>query len=245
MSNKIMMLIVAAVVVVGGIFLFTQNSTPNPSTTSTSTGKIIFSVSDAAMDMSTISEVNMTVSSMSVHSESKGWVTVSAAPHTYKLLELNAKNESKVFADFQAPVGTYDTVRFSVDKIVVVTKAGATEEAKLPSGEMKINTVLVVKGDVVSSIDFDFLADKSLHVTGNGSFIFTPVVHMTAKSDAQVSVNTSGIVSISGGHIDSDEKSGMDIDGVVKADFEFSSNQKFDIVNDVIKLHSTSTLLIK
>ncbi len=247
MSNKVLALVIAILVVIGGIYYFTQKSTTDSSTTSTSsaTGKIIFSISDAAMDMGTISEVNMTVNSMSVHSQTEGWVTVSGTPHTYKLLELNAKNESQIFADFQAATGTYDMVRISVEKIVVVTKAGATQEAKLPSGELKIDTTLVVKSNATSSIDFDFLADKSIHMTGNGSYIFAPVINVTAKSDTNATVNAFGTVNVIGGHVDSDVTSGMDVDGNIKVNFQLDAKEKLDIVNGIVKLHSTSTLLIK
>ncbi len=248
MSNKIIGGIIALLVVAGGIFFFTQKPATNTSAMSTSTsatGKVIFSISDAAMDMSAISEVNMTVSSMSVHSEAKGWVTVSSVPHTYKLLELNAKNESQLFADFQAPVGTYDSVRLDVDKIVVVTRTGVTKEAKLPSNELKIESELVVNGDATSSINFDFLADKSLHLTGNGNYVFAPVVHVTSESDTHVTISADGVVSIFGGRSDTDATSGMDIDGSVKTDFQLGSDAKLDIVDGAVQLHNASGLIIK
>lgn len=248
--NKKAIGIIIAILVVGGIYLLmqtpkTNTNTPSPmgntststSTTANTTGRVVFSVSDAAVDMKTISEVNMTVSSMDIHSQAKGWVTVSSTPHTYSLLDLNAKNESKVFADFQAAAGTYDMVRLGVDKIIVKTKAGATEEAKLPSGELKINTTLVVKDNATSSANFDFMTDKSLHMTGNGSYIFAPVVKTETRSDASATVGSDDTVKIKGGHVDTNTTVGMDIDGSVKVNFELKADEKLDVINNTIKIH--------
>ncbi len=140
-------------------------------------------------------------------------------------------------ADISAQASSYDQVRLDVSKIIVKTKAGATKEAKLPSGELKINTNLVVKSDTTSTVSFDFLADKSLHLTGNGEYIFAPVVHTLTKSDAMVKINADNSVTVIGGKLDDEGDEGMDIDGTVKADFEIKSDTKLDITNGVIKVH--------
>jgi hypothetical protein len=248
MNKKSIGIIIAALVIVGGVYLFNQspkNNTNTPTSTgnntgsnptASATGRVVFAVSDAAMDMSAISQINMTVTGIDIHSQASGWVKVSGAAQTYNLLDLNAKNESKVFSDFQAPVGTYDMMRLEVSKIVIVTKAGAAKEAKLPSGELKINTTLVVKDGGTSSVNFDFLASKSLHMTGNGGYIFAPVVRTETKSDASVTVDTDSTVKVDGGHVDKDETDGMDIDGSVKANFEIKADEQLDVENDVIKV---------
>jgi plastocyanin len=243
--NKTIGVIIVLLVIVGGIYLWGkmpknnyQTNTPGTTQNAGATGRVVFSVTDATMDMSSISEIDMIVSGASVHSDASGWVSASSAPHTYNLLDLNAKNESKVFADASVAAGTYDMVRLSVDKIIVKTKAGAISEAKLPSGELKINTTLVVKSDMTSSVNFDFMADKSLHMTGNGGYIFAPVVKTETKSQATVTVNADSTVNISGGHTDSDDTEGMDIDGSVKANFELKADEKLDIGDDgVISIH--------
>jgi hypothetical protein len=192
-------------------------------------------VSDAAIDMSLISEINMTISSIDLHNQTtNGWIIASGTPQTYNLLDLRAKNESQVFADFQMATGTYDMARLVVDKIVVITKAGVTTEAKLPSGELKINTTLVVKENATSSINFDFLADKSLHMTGNGGYIFAPVVRTLVRGDVNATVNSDKTVKIDGGHVETDKTHGMDINGDVKENFQLNATDTLDVVNGVI-----------
>jgi hypothetical protein len=240
--NKTLGIIIVIVVILGGVYLI-MNKEPNTSDTNntenknSAQGRVVFSVTDAAADMSTISEINMKVNSVDVHSSTSGWMTVSTTPRTYSLLKLDAENKSELLADINANAGTYDQVRLNIDSINVITKAGATKTAKLPSGELKINTVLIVESDHTSSVNFDFLADKSLHMTGNGMYIFSPVVKTETKSSANVSVNSSNVVSVSGGNLDYENTIGMDIDGSVKANFQLKSNAKLNIGSDnMIKL---------
>ena len=164
-------------------------------------------------------------------------MTVSTTPRVYNLLVLNAENRSELLADANIKAGTYDQIRLMVDSISVKTKTGAVKEAKLPSGELKINTRLVVNANETSSANFDFLADKSLHVTGNGSYIFAPVVKFETRSSADVSVSVDSTVKITGGRSDDQNTVGMDVDGTIKLNFQISGNQKLNIDgNGIIKL---------
>lgn len=247
--NKTIGIVIAVIVVLGAIFYFVRTpettTTPEaiPSTSSTTTttttttqettqGRVVFSVTDAAADMSTISEINMKVNKVEMHSAAKGWMTVSTTPRTYSLLALNASNKSELLADVKAEVGTYDQVRLMVDSISVKTKAGATKVAKLPSGELKLNTTVVVKEDETASVNLDFLADKSLHTTGNGSYIFAPVVKTESKSSATVNVDATNNVTVSGGKVDDSSSSGMDVDGSVKLNFELKKDLKLNLGTD-------------
>lgn len=245
MNKIVIWVIVGIIVVVGGIYIFTLptgdtseiNSVSQDEQKNSAQGRVVFSITDAAVDMSTISEINMKVNSVDVHSSVSGWTTVSSTPRVFSLLMLNAQNKSELLADVDLKTGTYDQVRLMVDSIAVKTKAGVTKEAKLPSGELKINTLLVINADETSSVNFDFLADKSLHTTGNGSYIFAPVIKTESRSDADVSVGTDSSVKISGGKMDDSNTVGMDIDGSVKVNFQINTKQKLNIDgSNVIKL---------
>ncbi len=208
------------------------------SNTSNTQGRVVFSVADPAIDMNSISEINMTVSKVEMHSATQGWITASDTPQTYNLLELNAKNESKLMADIKMNTGTYDQVRLAVDSIYVKTKTGGTTEAKLPSGVLKINTTVVVNADKTSSVNFDFMSDKSLHITGNGSYIFAPVVKTQVKSDADVNVNIDNVVSINNGKVTDEHTDGMDVDGSVKLNFQIDNGEKLNLdSNNKIKVN--------
>ncbi|OGI65503.1 hypothetical protein A3A95_03140 [Candidatus Nomurabacteria bacterium RIFCSPLOWO2_01_FULL_39_18] len=245
--NKLIWLVVAIVVVFGGIYYVVSSKPDVPENSNVegtnknesvdAQGRVIFSVTDAAANMNTISEINMQVEGVYAHSSASGWVTVSSAPRTYSLLLLKSENKSELLADVNIKAGTYDQVRLMVDSVSVKTKAGVTKEAKLPSSELKINTMLVVNENSTASVNFDFLADKSLHATGNGNYIFAPVVKTETRSDATVNIDAKSAVAISGGRVDNTNTVGMDIDGSVKLNFQINSNAKLNLdANNVIKL---------
>ncbi len=251
-NNTIIGIIIAIIVIAGGAYLITKNSakTTNNTTNINETnntnpplteGKVIYSITDATADLSTISEINMTVTSAEMHSEANGWATVTTTPYTYNLLALKANNENSFLASISVPAGTYNQVRLMVSSVMIKMKNGTVKEAKLPSGELKINTNLVVNGGETSSINFDFMASKSLHMTGNGGYIFAPVVKTETKSNASVEVDTKNVVKIGGGHTDSDDTVGMDIDGTIKINFELNTNAKFDVIDNIIKVKGVSS----
>jgi hypothetical protein len=238
-------IVVVVIVVIGIIYLVNMpaspsgtNSTTTPATQTGSTqGRVVFSVTDAAVNMKNVSEVTLKVSSVQAHNNTNGWVTVSTTPQTFDLLTLNAKKQFNILADAKLATGTYDQVRLNVDSITVKTTSGATKPAKLPSGTLTLNTNLVVATDHTASITFDFLASKSLHMTGNGTYIFTPVVKTEARSDSDVTVNSDNSVKISGGNTEDSRTEGMDVDGSVKSNFQINDSEKLDIdANDVIHI---------
>jgi len=245
--NKAIGIIIAIVIIAGGIYFLVNRSANNSVVNVTgeqqensgAQGRLVLAVTDAAINMSTISEINMDISKVDVHSNEAGWVTVSTAPHTYNLLALNAEHKSEILAQADAfQAGSYDQIRLTVDSVTVKTKAGATSEAKLPSGELKINTALLVNANSTSSVNLDFMADKSLHLTGSGKYIFAPVVKIETRSDADVGVDyDANKVTLSGGHVDDTSTVGMDVDGSVKENFEIKSDVKLNLdENDGIKV---------
>ncbi len=238
--NKIIGIVLVAIVIIGG-GIYLMNSTPKSDTATgeqkNTEGRVVFSVTDAAADMGIISEVNMKISKVEAHSAAEGWVTVSTTPRAYRLLSLNAKNDFELLADANMKAGTYDQVRLFVDAVTIDTTAGVSKTAKLPSNVLKINTELIVKEGTTSSVSFDFVANKSVHMTGNGTYIFAPVVKTETKSDTKVTVATNGIVSTTGGRVDEVNTVGMDVDGSVKADFNIKAADKLEIGTDnVIKI---------
>src|SRR3989344_5773487 len=123
-TTGIVLGVLAVVVIAGGVYFMTRNVATNPSDNlktaeqnqdTTYTGRVVFSVTDAAADMSTISEINMKVNSVEVHSTASGWVTASTTPRVYNLLALNASKKSELLADVDLETGTYDQVRLMVD----------------------------------------------------------------------------------------------------------------------------------
>lgn len=235
MNNKVVWFAVALVVILGAIYFIGMSSRNKSDTASQmgnesgATGRVVFSVTDAAVDMKNVSEININIRQLDVHSAASGWITVSTSPQSYDLLELNASGEWKLLAEAELPAGSYDQVKLTVDDALITTKAGVVEETKMPSNELVLRTTFVVKEDQSTSVNFDFLADQSLHVAQNGEYVFAPVVKTETRSSANVAVAANGTVSITGGVVDSDNTLGMDLDGSSKMNFRIGVDQRLNI----------------
>ncbi|MFZ2149594.1 MAG: DUF4382 domain-containing protein [Minisyncoccia bacterium] len=249
MNNKVALGVILGIVVViaGVIFMMSRpidtaennnfNSGSEQSENIEVGGRAVFSVTDAAADMGAVSEINMQITSVEVYNATSGWTTVSTTPRVFNLLDLKARNESELLADADLQSGTYDQIRLMVNSVAVKTKAGAIKIAKLPSNQLLINSNLVVTADKTSSINFDFLADKSLHTTSKGEYVFAPVVKTETRSSSEVTITASGVVNINGGNVDDMKTVGMDIDGSMKTNFQLKSGQKLNInSSNVIEL---------
>jgi hypothetical protein len=197
------------------------------------TGRVVFGITDAAADMGAVTNVKVTIDSIQVRGADDQWMTVSSTQKTYDLLELKAQGATELLVDAQIPNGTYTETRLEISK-VVVTDAEGEHEAKLPSGELKLKGDIVVEGNSTSSAVFDFMADKSLHVTGNGQYVLAPVVKVETKQDAQVAVEN-GKVRINGGTVRTSATLGMDLNGNVGVDVQVPVDATVEIEGDVIK----------
>jgi len=238
MKNVVITVIVVVLIIVGAVFVFKNKNaddvksgdenSQNPTAVS-GEGKVFFTITDAAADMKNVSEITMTVNKAEIHSQSKGWVTVSSEEKDFNLLALKSKGELALYTASTVSADSYDQVRLSVKKVSVKDKAGKTSEAKLPSGVLKINSKVEVRDQATSTVKFDFLADKSLHMTGNGKYIFAPVLKAESRSNADVEIKTGDNVVISGGGVDANITVGMDVDGETKTDFILDSKAGIDI----------------
>lgn len=244
MENKntvstIIIIIVLVLIGIGAYFLSKPTSEENVTNTSSTynpqtQGKIIFGITDAALDMEGVSSVFIAVNKVEIHSEAKGWITASNETKEYDLLELKNNQEISLLAEANVDIGVYDQVRLMISKVVVI-KNGIQEEAKLPSGELKIMGNFVVDADKSLSVTFDFIADKSLHTTGNDKIIFAPVVKLIKQNDVAVEIRQNNKLNITGGMRENDQNFGMDEKGEVRANFELKGNLDIDIQN-IIRL---------
>ncbi|MDO8556259.1 MAG: DUF4382 domain-containing protein [Nanoarchaeota archaeon] len=202
-------------------------------------GRVVFAITDAATDIGAVTSIKITVESVKVHSETEGWVTVSSMQKTYDLLQLKAQSKQELLADVTLKEGTYNQLRLDISRVVVIDASGS-HEAKLPSGELKINGNLVVEENSTSTATFDFIADESLHITGNGQYIMTPVVQMETRQDANVSITIGNRVEIRNGRVNTNIKVGMNLDGDVGEGLKIKENVKLFIKEDKIIEESLS-----
>ncbi|MDO8625843.1 MAG: DUF4382 domain-containing protein [Candidatus Magasanikbacteria bacterium] len=217
-----------------------QTSTSTPAS-SGANGTVVVSLTDTAIDMGNITGVTLTENKIEFHSATSGWVTASEDTRTFNLLELKSKQELAFVASTSLAAGNYDKIRVSVVEILVTTKDGATVAAKLPSNKITIKTTINVEAGATTSVNLDVLADVSLHLTGNGTYIFTPVIKIETRNRASVTVGVANRVHLEKGERASETTEGMDIDGEMKSNFKFGTDHKFDIDGEG-RIRVTSTL---
>ncbi len=186
-------------------------------------GRVIFTIADVAQDLGSITSVKVTIDSVMVQSTTQGWVTVSSTPKIFDLLQLKASGTQALLADVNVSNDTYNQVRLVISK-VVVTDATGDHEAKLPSGDLKIVGAFDANGNSTSVVAFDFVADESIHVTGNGKYILAPIIHLQTRENADVNVNSDTDVEVKSGKVKTDTKVGMDEKGNVGVDIRFPAN---------------------
>jgi len=200
----------------------------SPQAQQSTSGRAVFTMTDAAANMGAVTSIKVTVDSVKVLGENGVWTEVSSKQQTYDLLKLKASGTQVLLADYNLASGTYQQVRLDISK-VVVTDASGDHVAKLPSGELKIVGRVKVNDNSTSTVKFDFIADKSLHMTGNGLYIFAPVVKLEMRERADVDTRFKENVRISGGKINEDTEVGMDIDGNVGEGNKIKSDSKLSV----------------
>lgn len=175
-------------------------------------GQAVFGVTDAAANMGSVSEVTLVIDELSVHHTTEGWVTVSSETQSYDLLELEAQGATQLLADANLAAGTYNQMRLHVQEVIVVDTEGE-HQATLPSDELRLQGRFTVEENSTTVVTFDFLADESLHVTGNGEYIMAPVIQLESRTDADVSMQSNNRIIVTGGSVETDSRIGMDING--------------------------------
>ena len=223
-----------------------ENKSPSDTNSSELKGTIDVSFTDATAEMKNISEVSMKVDKVELYSATRGWVTVSSNSAEYKLLELKARGENKIYDSKKVAVDNYTKTRVTLGTVIVTTKDSGNKVAATPSKVFTADARVIVKADSNTSLKLDVLADKSLHTTTDAEYVFAPVINVESRSNATVSTSASGIVTISGGTVDTSSDFGMDIDGNVKMGFELNSSIKLDVgANGTINVISGAANLLR
>jgi len=183
--------------------------------------------------MGSVTSIGVIVSSVSVHSAGSGWITVSSVPQAFDLMQLRSSGAQSLLADANLTSGKYDQIRLEISSVTVTDSSGS-HTAKLPSGDLTIKGEFNVAANSTTSLSLDFLADKSLHVTGNGMYILAPVVHLQGKegSDIQIDASAKDNVKVRGGSARIDIQVGMDEKGEVGENLSIPADANITIGGD-------------
>lgn len=248
MIKKYLLWAILALVVVGGVYLFSQSnqkygegepvatetSVPTPvggktTVSSKNLGRLVLAIKDDAVRLDTVQSILFNVKEIMVLKQGGGWVTVVSKPQTFDLLQLKRDGRFVLLADVNIERGNYSQVRLVIGTVVVV-KDGIAYDAKLPSGELKIVTDVDVAGSRAAAMTFDVLADKSLHSTGNGKYIFSPVIRFNAYETLEDVQILGKKVDLFGGTPKINVEVGMDENGDVGVGKSINPAAKLDLI---------------
>lgn len=194
-------------------------------------GRVVFGVTDLGLDTESVTSLRVRIDKVEVHSSEKGWIKIMDSPKTIDLIQLDSENIIQLLADVKLEEGIYQQFRVVISN-VIVEDSGGISNAILPSGELKFNGNLNVNADSISTFILDFKAEDSVHVAGNGKYIFAPVIQLETRQDAEVDLSESRdgkIVNINGGSVDTNIEVGMDVDGNVDVGLKIPKDKKLTI----------------
>ncbi|MBI4094946.1 MAG: DUF4382 domain-containing protein [Candidatus Liptonbacteria bacterium] len=207
-------------------------ATPRPTANS---GRVVFGVTDETAALGSFKSLFITVRELRVHSPQSGWVTVVNAPKRFDLLALDRSGTIALLSDANIREGNYGKISFTVGGIEITGFDGSSRSAKLPSGNLSFLISIEVRRGEATGVILDFDAAKSLHVTGDGEYLFFPVVSATSRGKAIINIGRDTTVNVVSGTVVNRATVGMDENGEVKENFELHPAIRLEYVGNVLK----------
>jgi hypothetical protein len=143
-------------------------------------GKLVVNVTDPPPpDMDS---VMVKVENLEVHKAGGPWTTVAEdmEPFDLKLLE----DREDLLASAIVDAGIYTQIRLDVESVTIWVD-GEEHIATVPSGKIRlVGSFEVVDGEE-TEVTLDFIGARSVIVTGNGEYIFKPVIKLLIPKSAK------------------------------------------------------------
>jgi hypothetical protein len=137
--------------------------------------------------------VLVTFSEVTAHRSESKWTTIpfagSAPSRTCDLKKLESSED--VLGTGPLPAGDYTQVRLVVQSArlyfdnpsvgpacaaTIAAPAGRMADLRIPSGEVKLNRGFRLEAESTTTMLLDFDGDRSIHQTGNGTYMMNPVI---------------------------------------------------------------------
>jgi hypothetical protein len=137
--------------------------------------------------------VLVTFSEVTAHRSDSNWTTVpfagGATSRTCDLKKLEASED--VLGTGPLPAGDYTQVRLEVQSAriyfdnpsvgpacatTIIAPAGSAADVRIPSGTVKLNRGFKLTSEAQTTMLLDFDGDRSIHQTGNGTYMMNPVI---------------------------------------------------------------------
>lgn len=131
------------------------------------------------------SQVNVEITGLQAHYDSKGWINLDVKEGIYNLIELQNGIEIILVDHATIPTGRINHVRLMIGDNNTVVDAAGSHSLTVHSGSesgLKINVgrTIVPFRDIEILLDFD--ANASVVAEGNGSYALKPVIKLKSVS---------------------------------------------------------------
>ena len=141
------------------------------------TGQLILNITDdpglnITKTVVNISQV-MVHRSAAVNNTTAGWEMIVNESQTFDLISLS--NVTEFFGSTTLSVGMYTQIQLTVESCVI-TINGTEYDCKVPSGAIKLNKPFTLMPGQTITLTMDFDVQESVHETGNGKYMFNPVI---------------------------------------------------------------------
>jgi hypothetical protein len=147
-------------------------------------GRLVVNVTDPPPP--DLESVMVIVKNLEVHKAGGLWTVVAEdmEPFDLKLLE----DRVDLLATAIVDAGIYTQIRLDVESVTIwVTGDETPHEAKVPSGKIKlVGSFVVIEGEE-SEVTLDFIGAESVNITGDGKYIFKPVIKLIIPESAKPS----------------------------------------------------------
>jgi hypothetical protein len=157
--------------------------------TTSSSGTLSMAITDAKPALPAgIVQVLVTIDEVSVHKSGGDWISLPLAqtPFTIDLLQFTNGHTTQLVPETMLTAGMYTQVRLGVQSATIVTDTGSQIPVEIPSGNLKTaeNFDFNVTGGGAVALTVDFDLSQSLVVTGSGSYMLKPVLHLVTTAEA-------------------------------------------------------------
>jgi len=222
-NTWVIVVVIVVVAIIAGFLQYQRNQKPD------NAGSLYIGITDATANIADVNEIDLSVNKIEVYNTTKGWVTVGSDIKSYPLLALNANGKTELYAKADVSAGTYDKIRVTLGDVIIKTKSEGDIKAVVPSSKLVIDTKVVVKEDMNTSVKLDILADQSLHIDMDGKYVFASVVKAESRSSTDVSLDKDNVVEASGGDLDSNITIGVDLTGKAREDFRLKTGSSLKV----------------
>ncbi len=165
--------VVAVIIIAGALGGYYYYN--NYAQTTQGTGSMAISVADSPI-LSSVSAVNITFSTVALHSNTSGWSNYTLSKKTVDIYGLTTTNAS-LLSNISLHNGTYTMIRLYVTN-VTVTIAGISYNFTLQAPFAFINHPFTISNNKTTNVVIDFHLSQDLNLN---SKVFTPNVGYTQQ----------------------------------------------------------------